>query len=240
MILFFSYSYGEQIISDTSIRALQGEKVALKLKGGVKSIGLLKKVEESTIILVYNNGDIAEIDKNDILSVRIVKKSLNQVDSPPKSKNSYNRQPRQPIVMRPALPIVLNVFLPFGIGSWVQKDTRTGIALAVMDSLWWVSVITISAVAFSQLGHQGGQFLLLDSQILERVPWTVTAISVISGIWAVTRLITGIAGPIRYYKKNRRRNRFSIMPRFLPEVAVNKEIQHVVGFHVGFDLIKRF
>ncbi|MCH9663446.1 MAG: hypothetical protein K0U66_07310, partial [Gammaproteobacteria bacterium] len=56
VMLFCSYAYAQQTISDTTLTAFEGEKVEFELTSGVQSKGLLKKVGETTVVMLYDNG----------------------------------------------------------------------------------------------------------------------------------------------------------------------------------------
>lgn len=140
-------------------------------------------------------------------------------------KSAVKKFLKRPGLRKPAVPIVLNILLPFGIGSYAQKDPNA-----------WI----LTLVDLAGLGSLGGYLLVSDDIVNNGNNTSQNTILLqtlfVSGIvMATTSAVLSVAMPLGHYKKLQKGNRVSFYPRFDLE-----QDNRIAGILMGMDVRYKF
>ncbi len=68
-LMLVSNAFGQ--VSDKMLEAMKGQEVEFKLKNGLLTRALLKKVTSENVVIAYYSGNTTEISKEDIVSLKV-------------------------------------------------------------------------------------------------------------------------------------------------------------------------
>ena len=205
LILLFALSTsGFSQVSDTILKALEGENVKIELdRGNDKSKkpkrnsylwGKLQKVATDSIVVIdMVDSRVREIPKASILAIETIKKT-----------------PKKLLNHREAG--TLGFFIGFGIGSYLQGDKKGGTAGLVWDLLNGVS----AGIFFGLISVGGGSVITYVGIIGASVFFTSLVAS---------RLFQAVR-PHKWYKKN-----LALLEGFylVPDLAPNGQVRGLKG-----------
>lgn len=197
-------------VSDVKLEAMEGESVSLTIDAGEKLEinidGELTKVSSQSIVIVAKNGEVNEIPKTKIMSIR---------------KSKIERTSREQ-VMCPGAPFALNLFLGFGIGSYMQGDKmggRTGLIWDLSSYALFGIGIMISVGQLSY-GYSVG------------ASTTATVLLITSGISILSSRMYQLTRPFSYYRKS-----IALLESIylLPDIAYSGDVSGIkVGLRHNF------
>jgi len=134
-----------------------------------------------------------------------------------------------------AVPVLLNILVPFGVGSFVQGDTTGGVTSLIGDLLE-IGLITIGYINLTSYSYDSyGGYSTSNSG-------TGSTLIIAGGIVAIVNGIYKIARPISYANKfNRNLNRAlyagsGVSMKFIPglEMTSSGDLKPELNFKVSF------
>ena len=114
-------------VSDAMLNALIGEDVIIRMDDGIVAEGTLKYLTQEVIVMISDSGEIFEINKNKIMQINL-RQSKRDANIAATDGNRTNDKYQEYEYKKKTTgwPFLLNFFVGFGIGSYVQGDLKGG------------------------------------------------------------------------------------------------------------------
>ena len=153
-----------------------------------------------------------------------------------KMLKSHRKVLAKGVIKKPGAAIALNVFLPFGIGSYIQKDPNAWV-LTLMDVAWLGTLGGYYIVNNDIVNNDSGTRPLEDNLRLSQ------SLLISTIVLGATSAVLGIVLPLTHYKKLQKRG-ISFLSRLEMEQAIENKgdnySQYPVGVRLGLNLERRF
>ena len=209
LIIFTTFLSAQ--VSDKIFKAFEGETIKITLNSGITTKAKLQKVNNNSVIIITENGEIAEVLKSDVKSI---KSNINNANNNKNRKLIKNKE-----LKNPWGPFALNFFIGFGLGSFIQRDITGGMTSLIGDVISGIALGTGIGLHLNNnsFGETLAGIILIASGSISYL------------IFRVYQLIR----PFKYYEKQLALLRSITLT---PEIAYNGKI----GIKAGLNYKLRF